>query len=75
MVEIRLMDVKEAAKQMLNVSPWTVRLWIRQGKLPFVRLGRRVLLDPKDLRAFIDENRTRRKQGNKDGESSGRGAS
>lgn len=59
MVEPPLMDVNQAAKQMLNVSPWTVRLWIRQGKLPVVRLGRRVLLDPKDLRAFIDANRTR----------------
>ncbi|MCI0723404.1 MAG: helix-turn-helix domain-containing protein [Acidobacteria bacterium] len=62
MSEKGLLDVRQAA-QHLNVSPWTLRLWIREGKLPAVRLGRRVLLDPTDLRTFIDENRIRVAQG------------
>ena len=51
-----LLGVEEAAKQ-LGVSLHTLRTWLRQGRLPFVRLGRRVLLEPRALTHFIRRNR------------------
>jgi excisionase family DNA binding protein len=47
-----LRDVKGAA-QLLAVSPWTIRAYIRQGKLRAVRLGRLVRLDQEELARFI----------------------
>lgn len=52
----KLLSVVLAA-DICGVSPHTLRAWLRQRRLPHVRLGRRVLLDPSDLRRFIGENR------------------
>ena len=49
-------DVKMAAKLLL-VSPWTIRSWIRNGKLRPVRLGRLVRLDEAELQRFVAEAR------------------
>jgi len=49
-----LHDVKGAA-QLLAVSPWTVRAYIRQGKLHPVRIGRLVRLDEQELQNFVAE--------------------
>ena len=43
-----LLDIERAAKA-LSISPWTVRSYIRSGKLQPVRLGRRVLLEVEEL--------------------------
>ena len=48
----QLYDVKSAARQ-LAVSPWTVRAYIRQGKLHPVRIGRLVRLDEEELSRFV----------------------
>lgn len=48
----RLHDVRSAA-QILAVSPWTVRAYIRQGKLRPIRLGRLVRLDEAEIRRFV----------------------
>ena len=53
-----LLSLPEAACR-LGVSRHTMRAWIRQRRLPFVRLGRRVLLDPHDVQRFIDAHRVR----------------
>jgi len=34
-----LLKIQEAA-ELMNVSPWTIRKWIRDKKLDVVRLGR-----------------------------------
>lgn len=47
-----LYDIKAAA-QLLAVSPWTVRAYIRDGKLQPVRLGRLVRLDEEELQKFV----------------------
>jgi excisionase family DNA binding protein len=47
-----LHDVKQAAA-LLAVSPWTVRAYIRQGKLHPVRIGRLVRLDEEELSRFV----------------------
>ncbi len=47
-----LYDVKAAA-QALAVSPWTIRAYIRTGKLKPVRLGRLVRLEEAELERFV----------------------
>jgi excisionase family DNA binding protein len=49
---MKLYDVRNAA-QVLSVSPWTVRAYIRNGKLPAIRMGRLVRLTDEDLSQFI----------------------
>lgn len=51
-----LLDVKSAAK-ILAVSPYTVRSYIRQGKLLPVRIGRLVRLDEEELSKFVRSNK------------------
>ena len=46
-------SIDEAARS-LSVSPWTIRLWIRNGKLASTRLGRRVCVTPETLREFVE---------------------
>jgi excisionase family DNA binding protein len=45
------------AGEVLAVSPWTVRSYIRDGKLIPVRLGRLVRVD-EELQRFVAEART-----------------
>lgn len=45
----------ESAAEMISVSPWTIRKWIKQGKLTATRLGRRVCITPEALREFVRE--------------------
>lgn len=52
----RLYDVNAAARQ-LAVSPWTIRAYIRQGKLHPVRIGRLVRLDEEELSKFVASNK------------------
>ena len=41
----------------LNISHWTVRKFIRQGRLTAVRIGRRVLIQPAELERLIKQGR------------------
>lgn len=54
----RLYSVKEASLY-LGVSAWTVRERIGSGVLPVVRLGRRTLVDLRDLDRLIEVNKSR----------------
>jgi len=49
---VQLYDVNHAA-QRLAVSPWTIRAYIRSGKLRPVRIGRLVRLDEKEIADFV----------------------
>lgn len=40
-----------------RVSKHTWRLWVKQGKVPSVRLGRRVLVEEEAYRKFIASSR------------------
>ncbi len=53
------LDIESAAKA-ISVSPWTIRKWISQGKLPATRLGRRVCVTPEALQELVNEG-TRQK--------------
>lgn len=52
----RLISIKEAGDY-LSRSPWTVAEMVRSGRLPYVRDGKRKLLDLRDLDAWIDGNK------------------
>ncbi len=48
----RLLSVSEAA-QVFGLSPYTLRGWVHQGKVPVVRLDSTVRIDRVDLEALI----------------------
>ena len=49
--------VKEAAAA-LGLSHWTLRQYIREGKLKAVRIGRRILIEPSELQRLVEQGRT-----------------
>ena len=54
----RLLSIDEAAAR-LGVSKYTLRAWLFQRRLPHVKLGRRVLIDPCDVDRFIEASRVK----------------
>jgi len=52
----QLLGVIDAAR-LLGISPWTVRSFIRTGKLHPIRFSRRVLLEESELQRLIEEAR------------------
>ena len=53
----QLYDINAAA-QVLSISPWTIRNYIRKGSIQPLRIGRRVLLEEAELERFVSEART-----------------
>lgn len=51
------LGLREAA-ELTGLSHWTLRQYIRQGRLPAVRIGRRVLLEPEALQRLVEAGRT-----------------
>jgi excisionase family DNA binding protein len=47
-----LLDIKGAA-HMLSSTTWTVRNLLWAKKIPYLKIGRRFLIEPADIRAFI----------------------
>ena len=54
--EALLVDIKTAAK-LLSATPWAIRSLLWGGEIPFVRIGKKHLIDPADLRAYIQRNK------------------
>jgi excisionase family DNA binding protein len=50
----KLINVGGAA-EVLAISPWTVRAYVRQGRLTPVRIGRLVRFEEEELSRFIAE--------------------
>jgi excisionase family DNA binding protein len=48
-----LMDLPEVAET-LNLSPHTIRAWVREGRIQPVRLCRRLLFHPAEVQRLID---------------------
>lgn len=46
----------EQAAGLLGVKRWTLRAWVSQRKVPFVKLGRLVRFDPAALELFVLQN-------------------
>ncbi len=53
----RLYSLKEAALY-LGRTVWAVREMLWAGKIPFVRDGRRILLDINDMDSWIEKSKT-----------------
>ena len=52
----RLLDFNAAAIY-LSLSYWTIRDMTSRGEIPYVRAGRRVLIDREDLDHWIEKNK------------------
>jgi excisionase family DNA binding protein len=46
-----------AAARLLGLSRHTVRAWLRDRRLPFYRVGRRVVINRADVEAFLLRHR------------------
>ena len=52
----RLLSQQDAAHY-LGISYWTVRDLIFRRELPWVKIGRRILVDRMDLDAYLDRSK------------------
>lgn len=52
----QLLSIDDTAS-LLSVSTWTVRAWVRSGRLTSVKLGARVLLPASEIQRVINEAR------------------
>jgi len=50
------LGLKEAAEA-VGLSHWTLRQYIRDGKITAIRLGRRVLIEPSELERLVEQGR------------------
>ena len=50
-----LLTVAEAAER-LRISEYTLRGWISQRRIPYVKIGRRTLFNPADLDTLIKDS-------------------
>jgi excisionase family DNA binding protein len=53
----RLYTMKQAGEY-LGRSYWAIRELVWEGKLPYVRDGRAIFLDVKDLDDYVEKNKT-----------------
>jgi len=51
-----LLDIHGAARA-LSTTVWAVRSLLWDGKIPFIKIGRKYLIDPADLRKFIERSK------------------
>jgi excisionase family DNA binding protein len=50
-------DIREAAR-LVSLSPYTIRAYVKSGRLASVRVGRRVLIEPREITRLIEKGRT-----------------
>jgi excisionase family DNA binding protein len=51
-----LLDIRGAAHA-LSSTVWTFRSLLWKKEIPFIRIGRRFLIDPADIREFIQRKK------------------
>jgi len=51
-IQPRLLGI-EAAAQYLGATPWFIRTLIWERRVPFCRLGKRLVIDRTDLDSFV----------------------
>jgi len=54
--EPRLLSQQEAGRY-LGISYWTIRDLVFRREIPFIKIGRRVLVDRRDLDAYLDRSK------------------
>lgn len=52
---IKMFSVEMAA-ELLSVSPWTIRAWIKQGKLGSAKLGTRRVVPQSEIEEFVSKS-------------------
>jgi excisionase family DNA binding protein len=57
MTDVLTIGLKQAA-ELTGLSHWTLRQYIRDGKLKAIRIGRRVLIEPSELHRLVDAGRS-----------------
>ena len=58
----QLLSIKEAAS-LLSFSPYTLRIWTFQRRIPFIRLGRRIAFRKQDLMELVNKNLVEARRG------------
>ena len=53
----RLYSIKELVKE-IGATEWFWRTQIWNGKLPYIQVGRKMLIDIEDVEAFIQKNKS-----------------
>jgi excisionase family DNA binding protein len=48
----KLLSIEDAA-ELLGLSPWTLRMYLRKKMLCHVKIGRRVLIETEELERFV----------------------
>jgi excisionase family DNA binding protein len=51
----RLLDINELAAR-YGFPKWTIRSYCSQGKIPFIKVGRRVYVRVDDIEHWLDEH-------------------
>ena len=51
-----LLSVKELAR-LIKVNKNTLYLWVNQRKIPYIKLGAKVLFDEKDIESWVLDNK------------------
>jgi excisionase family DNA binding protein len=57
-IEPRMLNIKQSAAYM-GATVWFIRSLIWDRRIPFCKFGNRLLIDRKDIDAYIDEQKTR----------------
>ena len=55
-MQSNLISLKEIAEH-LNVKPSTIYAWVNQKRLPYIKIGRLVKFDLRDIDAWIQERK------------------
>ena len=45
------------AAEAVGLSHWTLRAYVRQGKIRAVKIGKRILIEPSELQRLVEEGR------------------
>jgi excisionase family DNA binding protein len=53
---LQLLNVKQCAK-FLGLARGTIYTWRKQGKIPYIQLGKRFVFPLNDLMAFLEMNK------------------
>jgi len=47
----------DKASRVFGVSYWTFRDWAREGKVPFIKVGKKYMFRESELRQVMEQNR------------------
>ncbi len=48
---------KKALSEYLGLSRFTIDMWVCQRRIPFIKMGRRVMFDLQDIEKWISQNK------------------